>query len=214
MWGGCQGETPVKAMTQLKTALTALALGLALLPAAHAQQRAAVKLPAGLKWETMRLATFDAYPGYYAETVSPEEKQLVAKIWEKEIAANTATTVTGKKMMSTVLMHAFEDSNFRYTFTSLNIPFQNGCEPPANGYDVVDMYSTCPMRFIAQHKGTGRIAQKDLPSYCFLHIDEKETPVAQNHTEIAMDSNGETVYFRIIQHGKPVPACNRAIRLK
>ena len=78
----------------------------------------------------------------------------------------------------------------------------------------MDMYSTCPMRFIAQHKGTGRIAQKDLPGYCFLHEDGEDAPLAKNHTEIAMDSKGETVYFRIIQHGKSVPACNRAIRLK
>ena len=198
-------------LAKLKPAL-ALALGLALLPAAQAQQ--AVKFPAGLKWEMMKLATFDAYPGYYAETVTPAEKQLAAAIWQKEVAANTATTVTGAKMASAILIHSFENADFRYTFTSLDLPFQNGCEPPENGRNVVDMYSTCPMRFIAQHKETKKVAQKDLPGYCFLHEDDDETPLSKNHTEIAMDSKGEVVYFRVIQHGKEVPACNRAVRLK
>ena len=202
-------------LTKLKAALTALALGLTLLPAAQAQQKAAgVQFPAGLKWEMMKFVAFDAPPGFYGETVTPAEKQLAGAIWQKEMAANTATTVTGKKMMSQILIHSFEDANFRYTFTSLYIPFQNGCEPPANGRDVVDMYSTCPMRFIAQHKGTGRIAQKNLPNYCFLSIDEEDARAVENHTEIAMDSKGETAYFRIIQHGKAVSACNKAIRLK
>ena len=204
----------MKTMPQLKATLTALALGLAMLPAAQAQQKT-VKFPAGLKWEMMKLATFDAPPGYYAETVTPAEKQLAAAIWQKEMAANTATTVSGQKMMSTILIHSYEKDDFRYTFTSLDIPFQNGCTPPENGRDVVNMYSTCPMRFIAQHKETKKVAQKDLPGYCFLHEDdEDEAPLSKNHTEIAMDSKGETVYFRIIQHGKEVPACNRAIRLK
>lgn len=204
----------MKAMPQLKAALTALALGLALLPTAHAQQKGGVKFPKGLKWEMMKLAAFDAPPGLYKETASPDEKQLAAAIWAKEMAANTATTFDGKKMSSSVLIYGFEDDNFRYTFTSLDIPFQNGCEPPANGWDVEDMYSTCPMRFIAQHKETKKVAQKDFPGYCFLHEDGEDAPLSKNHTEIAMDSKGGTVYFRIIQHGKPVPACNRAIRLK
>ena len=201
-------------LTRLKIALTALTLGLALLPAAQAQQKGGVKFPAGLKWQMMKLATFDAPPGYYAETVTPAEKQLAAAIWQKEMAANTETTVTGQKMMSTILIHSFENADFRYTFTSLDIPFQNGCKPPENGRDVVDMYSTCPMRFIAQHKETKKVVQKDLPGYCFLHEDDEEAPLSKNHTEIAMDSKGETVYFRIIQHGREVPACKRAIRLK
>ena len=204
----------MKAMPQLKAALTALALGLALLPAAQAQHKGGVNFPKGLKWEMMKLAAFDAPPGLYKETASPDEKQLAAAIWAKEIAANTATTFDGKKMSSTVLIYGFEDDNFRYTFTSLDIPFQNGCEPPANGWHEVDIYSKCPMRFVAESKETKKTAQKDFPSYCFLHSDDEDNPLAENHTEIAMDSKGAAVYFRIIQHGKPVPACNRAIRLK
>lgn len=199
-------------LTNIKPAFTALALGLALLPAAQAQQ--AVKFPAGLKWEMMKLAAFDAPPGLFKETASQEERQLAATIWTKEMAANTGTVMDGTKMSSKILIHSFEHNNFIYTFTSLNIPFQNGCEPPANGRDVVDIYSTCPMRFIAQHKETKKIAQKDFPGYCFLHYGDSDNPLSENHTEIAMDNKGETVYFRTIQHGKEVPACNRGIRLK
>ena len=44
-------------MNRMKTCLLACALGLALLPAAQAQQEK-VRFPAGLKWQTMALVTF------------------------------------------------------------------------------------------------------------------------------------------------------------
>jgi hypothetical protein len=56
---------------------------------------------------------------------------------------------------------------------------------------------------------------KEFEGFCYLNIDNNpDTPLAKNHTEFAFDARTETGYFRVIQHGKDVPSCHRAIKLE
>ena len=43
---------------------------------------------------------------------------------------------------------------------------------------------------------------------------DPDQPAAKNHTAVAFDAKTATAYFRVIQYGKHVPACDRGIRLK
>ena len=71
------------------------------------------------------------------------------------------------------------------------------------------------MRVVVQNAATGAVmTQEQFPDYCLMFSDYEATPEAENHTEIAFDKQSKTAYFRVMQYGKYVPSCNRAIRLK
>lgn len=201
-------------LAKLKPAL-ALALGLALLPAAQAQQ--AVKFPAGLKWEMMKLAVFD--DDYIKETVSPAEKNLAAEIWKEEIKALPNNNFTNKRESSSVLVGVFENDKYRYVFSSLWSGAHPECTAPSGtlGHSVVglenmQLYPTCPMRIVRMDKSSREIKTWKQKDFCFVHEDFKNTPLDKNHTEMAV--SGNVAYFRSIQYGKHVLRCDRAIQLQ
>ena len=202
-------------MNRMKTCLLACALGLALLPAAQAQQEK-VRFPAGLKWQTMPLVTFD-YPGYHEGT--PAQRKLAKAIWAKEIESMPVNTLLkdGGKYSSFILLSAFEDSRHKYFFSILSAAADayEKCEDPPNGSSPdTPMYSKCPMRVVIEDKATGQMQIQDFQDYCHLYVDDPDAPASKNHTEIAIDDKTRMAYFRVIQYGRLAPECNRAIRLR
>ncbi|GKS87006.1 hypothetical protein AVMA1855_22660 [Acidovorax sp. SUPP1855] len=184
--------------------------------AAGAQERGNIKFPAELKWKLMPLVTFNSRQ-YISG--NPEEKRLLEPIWKENIDSTPLNLVRndGSRLGSFILYQTHENKENRYIFTMFSA-FESKCEPPPNGpfaqkgY-VPPMYSICPMRVIVEDKSTGRRKQKDFPNYCHLSIDDENTPLAQNHTEFAFDDKTGSAYFRVIQYGKRVPECDRALHL-
>ncbi|MBR5950631.1 MAG: hypothetical protein IKZ87_04280 [Actinomycetaceae bacterium] len=198
----------------LKTILSSFALCIIMSQPAQAQQKDKVVFPKGLKWQTMHFAAFDASPGVYKETVSDAEKKLAAQIWKKEIDENPEKNIDGTKLSSEVLIYQFSDDNSSHTFTILNIPFQNGCTPPGDDWRPDALYSLCPMRLVVEDKNNQKVSTRNFPKQCIMHMDDKDTPLRENHTEIAWDSPNSTVYFRIFQYGKHIPACDKVIHIE
>ncbi|GKS92625.1 hypothetical protein [Acidovorax sp. SUPP2539] len=183
---------------------------------AGAQERGNIKFPPELKWKLMPLVTFN-YPEYHDGT--PEQKKLLEPIWKENIESTPLNfnRNDGSRLGSFILYQTHEDRENKYIFTMFNAA-KSKCEDPPNGPFVQKgyvppMYSICPMRVIVEEKSTGRRKQKDFPNYCHLFIDDKNTPLAQNHTEFAFDDKTGSAYFRVVQYGKPAPECDRALHL-
>ncbi|RRD56515.1 hypothetical protein EII20_10830 [Comamonadaceae bacterium OH2545_COT-014] len=197
--------------------LSAVTIGLALCLAGGAQAQTQlpgkVKFPAGLKWQTMAWVTFDSPTPSGTE----QQRQLAKAIWGKEIESIPLNDFlkNGTKYPSQVLISGFESNALRYVFTSFAAghAFYPACEdPPNSGAADTPTYSLCPMRVVVEEKGSGRKKHQDFLNYCHLHFDDPDAPAAKNHTEVAV--TGNTAYFRVIQYGKHVPECDRAIRLQ
>lgn len=133
----------------------------------------------------------------------PDDYALAKNIWADEIKQ------IRDSFPISVLQKTINFQGKQYTFSILDSGFQH-CIPPGNGKYMVDMYSTCPLKI-------GRIDEKTLETslvvkndYCFLLEGKTDRT---NETQFLWDKKNRTAYFRIIQHGVPVPACNRAIQL-
>lgn len=217
-------------LTRLKTALTALALGMALLPAAQAQQKAAgVQFPAGLKWEMMRYGAF-APGGMMKNSATPAEKSAATKLWKKEldsIPPNKFFDRSKGEYPADFLISTYDSDKYKFVFSimyTLHMDYP-ACSDPRNGpfpegfdFDSAQMYHVCPMRVVRLDKTNNQVTDWIVNDFCVVHSDyseehaeRKNHPLAENHTEIAI--HGDVAYFRVIQYGKWVPACNRSIRL-
>lgn len=205
----------MKAITNkwLATGFVGLALCMAAGVQAQSQAPGKVKFPAGLKWQAMGWVTFDSPRPSGTE----QQRQMAKAVWSKEIDAIPLNDFlkNGKKYPSQVLISEFENNGLRYIFTSFAAghAFYPACEdPPNSGAADTPTYSICPMRVVIEEKDTGRKKHQDFLNYCHLHFDDPDAPASKNHTEFAVASN--TAYFRVIQYGKHVPECDRAIRLQ
>ena len=215
-------------LTNLKTALTALALGLALLPGAQAQ---GVQFPAGLKWEMMKFASFMSGSQMKASATDAEKKAAL-EIWKKELHAippNERYDRSKDEYPADVLISTYENDKYKFAFTilgALNFDYpacedaENGPFPQGYDFDNAQTYPVCSIRVVRMDKSSRQAQQWVLPKYCFVYEDysekhpemRKNHPLADNHTEIAIHDN--TAYFRVIQGGRWVPACNRSIKLQ
>lgn len=199
--------------------LSAVTIGLALCLAGGAQAQTQlpgkVKFPAGLKWRPMSVVSFDYQPKQFG---NPNERELALSVWGDTIKAMPVNEFKGdgSKMPSFVLISAYDDARTRYLFTSLDAASTAyaACEdPPNSAAPETPIYSMCPMRVVLIDRATGKRSHQDFLNYCHLSgVDDKDTPASKNHMDIAVAGN--TAYFRVIQYGKHVPECDRAIRLQ
>lgn len=90
------------------------------------------------------------------------------------------------------------------------------CELPGNGAGA-DLYARCPMRILIGGSPTVRTVERT----CLLYVPsappdrhgQSQGPdPAQNRTLVSMD-NG-TLRLRVVQYGRPVPACDADIPLE
>ena len=198
-------------------ALGAVAVAGAQLANAQSPAPQKVSFPAGLKWQMMPLVTF-SFPGYHEGT--PAQRQLARSVWGQDIDGLPLNDVRrdGSRFPAFVLLSPmFETPQFRYVFTGMSAAgaVYEHCEDPPNSAGAeTPMYSICPMRVVIEDKASGKRTQQDFPRYCHLFVDDPDQPAAKNHTAVAFDAKTATAYFRVIQYGKHVPACDRGIRLK
>lgn len=179
-------------------------------PTVRATSTDQVKFPAGLKWEQMREIRFQDPPKPGVKPASNDHAAAQA-VWSDEIKRSFEQAPNFS--VAVLLAQARSSKNTLLTFSLLNVMDFDRCEPPANGKNVVDMYSKCFARVLIDHKP--QVIVKEFEGFCYLNIDTNpDTPLAKNHTEFAFDARTEIGYFRVIQHGKDVPSCHRAIKLE
>lgn len=178
-------------------------------PALRATSTDQVKFPAGLRWEPMREVRFLEKPKLNHNGISSDEAAAIA-VWSDELTRFFAKTPN--YIASVLLGQARSASNKLLTFSVLNIMDFERCEPPMNGKDVMDMYSKCLARVHVDQKPVATM--KEFSGFCYLNVDDSANPLAKNHTEFAFDQGANTAYMRVIQFGKEVPACRRAIKLE
>lgn len=203
-------------MTRL---LPVAAIVFALCAPVYAQKQQVAKFPKGLKWEMMSHVAFN-YPPFPESATSPELRKTAEHIWAKELDALPTDTFpkagggtrTGK-YPAFILMSSNESDNIKHVFSIMDAGPYDKCE-----HDHSSEYSVCVMRMVTEDKKTGKTQQRDYKNFCFLHLlsddgASEDENTKNNHTEIAFDKKSKTVYFRIVQDGKVVPACNRQVSL-
>lgn len=168
-----------------------------------------VQAPAGLQWQQMHSIWFNTT--VFSSTGTPEEKELLGKIWAKEISGSMKNQ-NGSLFPSSALIGNIEQNGIKIIFTMYNRAGSD-CMQPGNGQGMVDMYATCPLRVI-RLSGNDKPIVVDLPvNFCMLDVDDEHNPRSKNHNEYALDARAGVIYLRTIQYGKVVPACNRALQV-
>ena len=186
-------------------------------PALRATSTDQVKFPAGLKWERMRDVATNFAPADPKTPVVkflPSDLTTVNVIWHDLISASTE-----KAPIFNMLLANTSVRGRSLVFSQVNLLDFTRCEPPANGHSVVDVYSKCLARVAIG--GTDRSAPpqiREFDNFCFVmspwETKEEQQFRAMNQVQFSFDPVTATAYFRLIQHGAPVPACNRAIKLE
>ena len=170
-----------------------------------------VKFPAGLKWEQMREVEVNDMPGPGDVGAKKPDVAVSHSIWMDEIKRSFKEAPGFR--VSILLGQAASKDGTLLTFSLINMMDFERCEPPLNGKDVVDMYSKCLARVHVNRKPQAVV--KEFVGFCNLHItNSKDNPLSKNHTQFAFDARTNTAYFRVMQFGKIVPACYRAIALE
>jgi hypothetical protein len=169
------------------------------------------KPPAGLQWQWMDKVYFNPIKGY-PDASSPEERSLMSQIWAKEIKT-LQSPGDNSPMLGTALSGSVVNDGIRVLMTMFN-SFNSNCIQPGNGRGMYDNYATCPLRLI-RFNADNRISQQDLPvQFCMLDgLGTPDDTRAKNHIEYGFDQRSGLVFFRTIQYGEIVPACNRALRI-
>ena len=176
---------------------------------AHGQQDRPASPPAGLQWQWMGEAVIDS-PNFKS-SANDNELKLLKTIWAKEIAASRPDG-KGGRFPSFILVGSVTNGPDVYVLSLYNRAFYESCEDPPNDRSATRMYSICPLRVNRFDKaGTGEF--REFPGFCYLNLDSSDSPRAKNHTEYAVDPRTGIAYFRVIQHGKLVPECNRSVPL-
>jgi hypothetical protein len=84
------------------------------------------------------------------------------------------------------------------------------CELPGNGAGA-DLFARCPMRVVS---GPGHM--KTFERVCHLYVPPAEPgqgpdPV-KNYTAVSLDAS-RTLHLRVVQYGRPVPACDGDVKV-
>lgn len=198
--------------------LMVVSLLVSLAPRAHAQATSVratstdqVKFPTGLKWEQMREVAYWYTPTRQKESQRASDAMQADAIWADEI--RKAEKQKPPVNLFALLANAKSSTGVPLTFSLLNVLDFERCEPPMGGKNSVDQYSKCLARVAVGTQPKSLVVEFD--GFCHLNIvGSTDNPNEKNHTEFAFDAHTNTGYFRVIQYGKDVPTCHRAIKLE
>ena len=204
--------------------LMVVLLLVAFAPLAHAQATSVratstdqVKFPAGLKWERMRDVATNFAPADPKTPVVkflPSDLATVNVIWHDLIAAKAEKAPIFNMLIANTSLHGRS-----LVFSQVDLLDFTRCEPAANGRSVVDVYSKCLARVAIGGPDKSAPPQiREFDNFCFVmspwETKEEQRFRALNQVQFSFDPATATAYFRLIQHGAPVPACNRSIKLE
>jgi hypothetical protein len=174
-----------------------------------------VVFPSGLSWERMRIVPLDhhpATPGTPLVKPSQEDIDAARRIWADEISKGLAKD---KSEHFQVLVGSGALNGHPVTVSLIDLMDFERCEPPANGKSVVDVYSKCLARVaIGPLKAAHTV---EFQGFCFVFspwMTPEEIKFREHtHNDVAFDAKTGVIYFRTIQQGKNVAACQRAVRI-
>lgn len=199
---------------RVAAALAVIVLGISTAPPAWAQVRATssdqVILPQGLQWQRMESVDIFTKEKPHVRSANPAFVTAVEHIWSDEVDSLLKRSNT---FVQTALVARTEVRGQPVHFTIIGLMDFERCQPPLDGKDVVDSYSRCLARVAIGPLQRAHVVE--FRDFCQLNIDfDPNTPLERNHTQFAFDRSTSTAYFRVIQRGQFVPACNRSIRLE
>lgn len=169
-----------------------------------------VVFPAGLQWQRMQSVSIHVKEAPHVRSENQALVPAVERIWSDEIE-RLLSQRRGHRETALVSQVDFRSRPVHFSLLTL-LDFER-CEPPLNGKDVVDMYDKCLARVAIGPVQRPHVIE--FRDFCILNVDyDQNAPLEQNHTQFAFDQATSTAYFRVIQHGRFVPACNRSIRLE
>ncbi|RMX08152.1 hypothetical protein D8I35_03270 [Corticibacter populi] len=157
----------------------------------------------------MSLAVFNS--AVFQGTASRAELGLAGSIWSQEIAALPAKRASAPALPGFVLVGVASLQGQQLVFSSMHA--LGLCPPAENSRSAEDIYVQCPLR-ITRYGPDSKAVTRQLTEFCFLYSDDQNNPAQLNHTEYAFDEQTGTAYFRVIQHGLRVPACDRSVTIK
>lgn len=176
-----------------------------------------VIFPAGLKWERMRTVVLDQTPASKESprvAVQPEDVKSVRRIWSDEVAVATAKG-EAPHFNSQIITTTYKGKPIAFSLIDLPLDFDR-CEQALNGKDVVDVYSKCLARVAIGSMPNPHVVE--FSGFCYADsiwaTPEELRFRAKTQNQVAFDSQTGTAYFRLLQHGKFVPACNRMIKIE
>lgn len=167
-----------------------------------------VTFPVGLKWQVMHYASFNFQPD--EGSLDPKMKAVAYALWQSKLDAMEFDAVKQKETPFPAFVLMSSPYRGNYIFSIIFSAVAN-CETPGNGSGMVDMYAVCPMSIFQVNGAPVKV--KEIPNMCFLHLNSSDNPATKFHTEYSFNEAAKTAYFRIIQHGKEAPDCNRIVHL-
>lgn len=196
-------------------------LGLSLALPALAQVRATssdkVIFPSGLKWERMRTVIVDpslANSPTPLVPVRPEDVVAAKRIWSDVVASATAKGKSAD-FDSQISTATYKGTPIAFSLITLPRDFER-CEAALNGKNVVDVYSKCLARVAIGPMRNPHVVE--FSGFCYadsVFATREELQFREEtQNQFAFDEKGGIAYFRLLQHGKLVPACNRMIKIE
>ena len=122
------------------------------------------------------------------------------------------TVQNNGRLPSFVLLSNILRNGEQYTFSILNSANARGCSIAENSKDAVDVYVRCPLR-VTLTDGSSNNITRDYPSYCYIFPENLNNPSSLNQAQFAFDAVNSTAYFRTIQHGKHIKACDKKMKI-
>ena len=176
-----------------------------------------VIFPAGLKWERMRTVIINPAaadnPAPKVE-VRRQDVDAVKRIWSDEVAA-AAAKGEAASFNSQIASTSFKGKPIAFSLIDLPRDFER-CEQALDGKNVIDIYSKCLARVAIGAMPHPHVVE--FSGFCYADsiwaTPEEMRFRAENQNQIAFDEKSNTAYFRLLQHGKFVPACNRVIKVE
>lgn len=215
-------QTPKSARAKFLLSFAAMVfLGMGLAFPAIAQVRVTssdkVIFPPGLKWERMRTVIVD--PSLTNSPtplvpVRPEDMAAVKRIWSDEVASAAAKGQSAD-FDSQISTTTYKGTPIAFSLITLPLDFER-CEAALNGKNVVDVYSRCLARVAIGPMRNPHVVE--FSGFCYADsvfaTPEELQFREKTQNQFAFDEKSGTAYFRLLQHGKPVPACNRMIKIE
>lgn len=148
------------------------------------------------------------------DTKLPDVAAL-ARLWKDKLASAKSKwrspgqlgASSGKPLPAFTLSHTFAWANPPVLVSILFDLYD--CELSGNGQGA-DLFARCPMRVVTG--GPGAVRLKDIAGVCYLYVPPIAKPgdgpdPAKNFTSLTLDAS-RTLRLRVVQFGRPVPACN------
>jgi hypothetical protein len=198
-----------------------LLMGAALTIPAFAQVRVTssdkVIFPVGLKWERMRTVILDPSSATKESPMVPvrgEDINAAKRIWTDQVAAAKAKGEPAD-FDSQISTASYKGTPLAFSLITLPMDFQR-CEQALNGKNVVDVYAKCLARVAIGNMQNPYVVE--FSDFCYadsvFSTPEEMQFRAKTQNQFAFDEKQGVAYFRLLQHGKFVPACNRMIRIE